>query len=219
MHRLLLWLVPLLVMAIITPLTPYLDLTISGYFFDPTTQTFVSNGFVNFFYEYGEMPAMGVGIIAAIVLVLSFFFSSWKKFRIAALILVLTLVIGAGLIVNEGLKGHWGRPRPRQIVEFGGHTSFFPFYHPNFGQAEYHKSFPCGHCTMGFYFITFAVIGYRLHSRFLLYLGLIVGIGFGALLSICRVLQGGHFLSDTLMSALIMWLTALTMSWLIQEDK
>ena len=174
------------------------------------------NTFAEFFYKYGEIPANIVGGIATLILILSYFIPSLKKYRTPCLILVLTWIIAAGIIVNGIFKEFWGRPRPRQIVEFGGDAPFFPFYKPNFGES--YKSFPCGHCTMGFYFLTFAVIGYRYHSKFLLYGGLLVGLLFGLALSYIRIVQGGHFLTDTLGAAVIVWLTALTMDWLLKED-
>ena len=76
------------------------------------------------------------------------------------------MVVGAGFIVHTALKDHWGRPRPKQIIAFGGEQTFRPFYSPNFfHQPEPSKSFPCGHCTMGFYFFAVAFAlrrsGYR----------------------------------------------------------
>ena len=62
---------------------------------------------------------------------------------------------------------------------------------------------------MGFYFFTVALIGMRLQKKRVFYLGLVLTIFLGAALSLIRMAQGGHFFSDVLMSALIMWLTAL----------
>src|SRR5215218_7082625 len=38
--------------------------------------------------------------------------------------LFLVVILGAGLIVNVGLKDHFGRARPRDIEEFGGAKQF-----------------------------------------------------------------------------------------------
>ncbi|HBH49073.1 MAG TPA: PAP2 family protein, partial [Bacteroidales bacterium] len=37
-----------------------------------------------------------------------------------ALMMILTIVLGPGLLVNATFKDNWGRPRPNEIVEFGG---------------------------------------------------------------------------------------------------
>src|SRR3989344_3630636 len=47
--------------------------------------------------------------------------------KTAVYLLVCFLVV-PGLIVNGVLKNHWGRPRPRQIVEWGGDKIFQPVW-------------------------------------------------------------------------------------------
>lgn len=202
------WLWPMIALALITPFTPYLDLTLTNSFYAPTHH-FESNAFYNFLYNYGTLPAQILFGISAILLFLASFFKKWKKWHSPALILVLTLIIGSGLIVHEMLKEHWGRPRPKQVVEFGGQQVFRPYYQPNFfHQPEPSKSFSCGHCTMGFYFFALALVAKRLNHHKTFWGALIFTFALGTALSIARIAQGGHFLSDTIASALIMWLTA-----------
>ena len=42
------------------------------------------------------------------------------------------MAIGVGLFTHILLKDHWGRPRPKQVTQFGGTQEFHPFYKPNF---------------------------------------------------------------------------------------
>jgi lipid A 4'-phosphatase len=202
------WLWPLIALALLTPFTPYLDLTISNYFFQPTHH-FESTPFYNFLYNYGTLPAQLLFAVSAFMLFLASFFKKWKQWQTPALVLVLSLLIGAGLIVHELLKDHWGRPRPKQTIEFGGQQPFRPYYDPNFfHQPEPSKSFTCGHCTMGFYFFALALVARRLHYRKTFWCAMMMAFGLGIALSIARIAQGGHFFSDTLISALVMWITA-----------
>lgn len=202
------WLLPIVAMALITPFTPSLDLAVSHYFYDPATG-FSESKFFAFMYTYALIPGQLLLFTAAMILFLSTFFKKWKRWQPAALALVLTLGIGSGLIAHVMLKDHWGRPRPRQVVEFGGSQPFRPYYSPNFfHQPEPSRSFPCGHCTMGFYFFSLALVGRRIGSRWLFVSGVALAVVLGFLLSLTRIAQGGHFLTDTLFSALIMWLTA-----------
>ncbi len=60
--------------------------------------------------------------------------------------LILSVVIGPGLIINAVFKDHWDRPRPRDVVEFGGMLQCTPA--PLRGESG--ESFPCGHCSVGF---------------------------------------------------------------------
>lgn len=212
------WLLPLIVMALITPFTPALDLRISHYFYD-TTHSFPGNSFYTFLYNYGIVPGQIVFGLSAVLLFLASFFKRWSRWYAASLIMVLTLAIGSGLITHMILKDHWGRPRPKQVIEFGGTQQFRPYYKPNiFDQPETSKGFPCGHCTMGFYFFALALIARRNNNRTLFWGALIFALLLGTLLSWARIAQGGHFLTDTLASALIMWITAYACVRLIGPD-
>ncbi len=136
----------------------------------------------------------------------SFLRPQWKKWRAGAAAIILTLVIGAGLITNVGFKGYWGRPRPKQIVEFGGKYHYKPFWRPHLNtRQEPQKSFPSGHVAMGFYFLSLVLVGRRSRSRFLLHTGIILTTVLGGGLMVARVAQGGHFVSDVIAAAVLMW--------------
>lgn len=217
------WWLPILLMLVVTPFTPAMDLAASSFFYQPTADgggQFSSNAFFDFMFVYGVVPADITAGLAIVVFILSYFSSYWKQWRSSALVLILTLAIGAGFITHVLLKDHWGRPRPKQVEEFGGMQTFRPYYKPNFfHQPEPSKSFPCGHCSMGFYFFALALVGKRKKNRVLYVTGLILAVTLGITLSLTRIAQGGHFLSDALMTALIMWLTALTCDWLIFSEE
>jgi membrane-associated PAP2 superfamily phosphatase len=218
------WWLPVALMLLITPFTPTIDLALTRYFYEPSIDGvpghFSTNNFFNFMFVYGIIPADITAGLAIIALILSYFSTYWKQWRSAALVLILTLAVGAGFITHAVLKDHWGRPRPKQVEEFGGAQAFRPYYQPNFyHQPEPSKSFPCGHCSMGFYFFALALVGKRKRSRVLYVTGLILAWTLGIALSVTRIAQGGHFFSDVLVTALIMWLTALTFDWLIFSDE
>lgn len=212
------WLFPLIWLILITPLTPKLDLEIEHYFFED--HHFSNNAFFTFLYNYGCWPTLAFFGFILFAFVATFFYEKLKKWRNPFLILTLSFVLGTGLVVHVILKDHWGRPRPKQVVEFGGEQNFRPYYSPNFfHQPEPSKSFPCGHCSMGFYFFSLAILGKRISSKYLMQTGFALAFSLGVLLSISRMAQGGHFFSDTLLSAYIMWTAALICDWIIYEKK
>lgn len=218
------WLLPILLMILITPFTPWLDLTITRYFYEPQNpalERFSEQPFFNFLFNYGILPAWALFIASIITFIASFSYKPLKAWKSPSLVLILTLVIGAGFLTHFVLKDHWGRPRPKQVIEFGGTQNFRPFYSPNiFHQPQPSKSFPCGHCSMGFYFFALALVGIRTKNKWLTYLGFSLAISLGILLGLGRIAQGGHFFSDVLFSALLLWLTALSIDHLVyaKED-
>ncbi len=209
------WLWPILAMLLITPWTPALDLAVSHYFYQGGHQ-FSSYPLFTFVFKYGFLYSKVLIGIALFFLMISCLFAKYRAWRPAAIVFLLVVAIGAGGISHLIFKDHWGRPRPVQVIEFGGKQEFRPYYKPNFfNSPEPSKSFPCGHCTMGFCFFALALVGRRFNNRALFWVGLALALSLGGLLSLARIAQGGHFLSDTLMTALIMWLTSyLCVKWI-----
>lgn len=181
-------------------------------------EQFYTNFFFSFLYDYGPWPALALFSFSIIVLTLSFFHHNFVRFRKLSLLLFLTMAIGAGLMVHLLLKDQWGRPRPRQVIEFGGHQEYRPFYSPNFlNQPEPSKSFPCGHCSTGFYFFALALVFQR-GGRLRYYRNtLIFALCYGSLIGLARMAQGGHFFSDVVFCAWIMWVIALSCNWFLYE--
>ncbi|WP_213155352.1 phosphatase PAP2 family protein [Neochlamydia sp. AcF65] len=213
-----LWLIPLISILLLTPFSSTIDLAVARYFF--ANGHFQSNSFLNFLYSYGMVPGWILTLFALLFLVLSYLHPFWKCWRPYALIPLLTMIVGAGIIVDLSLKGHWGRPRPKQLEEFGGLQHFRPFYQPNFfHQPEPSKSFPSGHCSMGFVFLSLTLIGRRLRQRWLYWWGTFTSVILGALLGYTRMAQGGHFFTDVIFAAAFMWWTALFFDWLIFEQR
>lgn len=209
------WLIPLIIYLAIVPFTPNLDITISRLFFDYGF-IYKNNSFFEAMRIYGEKPAFITAGLALIIFLISFFSKHMRPYRESCLFIVLTLVVGAGLITNVLLKDHWGRPRPRQIVEFGGTAPFHPMYEPDFHNPA-GKSFCSGHAAMGFFFFSLMITGWRRRNTALTYLGLFLALFMGISLSVTRIAQGAHFFSDVLTSAMVMWLSALLINWLVPE--
>ena len=121
----------------------------------------------------------------------------WRRYGI---FLIFSVVLGPGLIVNMGMKDHWDRPRPRDIVEFGGPLHYSPAPLPGEGG----KSFPCGHCSVGFLFAAGWWI-WKGRRQAWAYASLGLGVLVGFALGVGRMAAGGHFLSDVIWSALLAW--------------
>ena len=121
-----------------------------------------------------------------------------RPWRRHAVFVLLSVVLGPGLLGNVLLKDHWNRPRPREIVEFGGTLRYVPTPLPG---REGGASFPCGHCTVGFLYGIGWWIWKRRRARALASLS--AGLLAGGLLGVGRMAAGAHFLSDIFWSALL----------------
>ncbi len=122
-----------------------------------------------------------------------------RRLRLYGAYILLCVMIGPGLIINLALKDHWGRARPRQLVEFGGSSEYSQPLVPFHASG---KSFPCGHCSVGYLYGLGWWVWRRSHPRGAA-ASLIVGLIIGTLLGIGRMTDGGHYLSDAVWSALI----------------
>ncbi|MEI7542417.1 MAG: phosphatase PAP2 family protein [bacterium] len=187
-----------------------LDLTIQKYFFDFTNNTwkFANLSVIQWLYKYGTYPAIVLTVIAIFIFIFGFVYEGLKKHRKAALLIILTMFIGPGLVTNVILKNNTGRPRPRDIVEFNGKMNFKQPL--EFGVAGKGFSFPCGHCTMGFFFYAAYLILRKKHKKSS-YVVLAGSVIYGSAMGLGRIAQGGHFASDVLWAAGITFIIAETL--------
>jgi len=147
-------------------------------------------------YQYGTIPGLVVTLAALAGWFVGKFRRSLADWRPYCLLVVLTTVICSGILVNAVLKQYWGRPRPDQVTIFGGQWTYRDVHAPGIpGQGG---SFPCGHCAMGFTLVS--LFGFHRRSRLVAYAGGGTGLLLGSALSATRIIQGAHFLTDTLWS-------------------
>lgn len=209
-------LAPILMLLIYTPFSEDWDLKTSHFFFQ--NQHFQDSPFLSMIYNHAIWPGWILVGLSLAGVIASWLFQDMRKWRKPSIYFLLTLAIGSGVLIHGAFKENWGRPRPRQVIEFGGDQPYRPYYSPNFGSKVPLKSFSCGHCSMGFYFFALFFVGLKWRNKGLIWAGLVLSILFGGLLSYARVAQGGHFLSDVILSMLIMWWIALLLAELILEE-
>lgn len=156
-------------------------------------------------YHFGTMPGLVFGFGAIGVFAAGIWLPKWTRYRKIALYVMLCLIIGPGVVVNLIFKENWGRPRPREVVEFGGQHAHEKIW--EYDAASPGKSFPCGHCSMGFCFFALAFI--LRERRRLAVAAAGFAFGLGGIVGMTRVVQGGHFLSDVIWAGGFCFLTCL----------
>ena len=154
-------------------------------------------GFNVFFYLTCVITLLGLIIAARTA-------STWLGLGICKwLFVALCLITGPLVVANIGFKDHWGRARPRDVVEFGGGKAFTAAFPPS-NQCEYNCSFVSGEASSVFIVLFAAALLSRSRSRKFVALAIVLG----GLSGLTRMAQGGHFLSDVVFAGVLMAITA-----------
>lgn len=210
--------VVLLVVSTVVFWTTRLDVAAADLFREPCCSWPIADQPLwSFIYRYGVLAGVALAAAALVTFTLSYWYPrALLRWRRPALFLVLVVVIGPGLLVNVAFKDNYGRPRPRDVQQLGGQETFLPVWVK--GSDPQAKSFPCGHCSMGFYLSTPYLLLKRRRRR-AAFGFLVAGVAWGSLLGAARMMAGGHFLSDVIWAGGIVWLTALAVYHLLDLDR
>lgn len=197
----------IVVTSLIFSLNPHLDIWFSGLFFDGQTFPLAHHPALMSLRKlnYG----LGATIILAAVLILLV-----RPLRRqtgvnaqTALVPLAAYGIGAGLIVNGGLKEFFGRARPRDIVEFSGEQVFTGVWIVA-NECQSNCSFSSGEAAAAMSMFSALALIPTSMPRMRIAIGLTLS-PLVAALSFNRIIFGAHFLSDTLMSLFIVSLVML----------
>jgi len=119
------------------------------------------------------------------------------------LFLAACLLTGPLVVANLGFKDHWGRARPREVVEFAGTKAFAAPFPPS-NQCQYNCSFVSGEASSIFIVLFAAAMLFKSLSRNFVASAIVLG----GLAGLTRMAQGGHFLSDVIFAGVLMAITA-----------
>ncbi|WP_315133689.1 phosphatase PAP2 family protein [Achromobacter marplatensis] len=148
---------------------------------------------------------IGVALAAVGVVAASFRIPAWRPWRGPALALAATCLMGQ-LVVNQ-LKHYTTLPRPYDLETLGGYTPY-PLHWWTWVRERSGGAMPSGHAGAGYSMLTLYFAGWALDRPAWRWWGLAVGVAAGAGFSVVRILQGAHFLSQTLWSAALLWFLA-----------
>jgi len=202
---------------------PGLDLLVSARYYDAQLG-FVHRNDPLVLALYFWTPRIGWGLVLALAIyaLIAPLVSRWfanrgqadlaeqskGHWRHAAVVAVCCGLLGPGLLIEGVLKNAMGRPRPVQVIQFGGEDTYRPpFVHgidpPN------HRSFVTSHAAAGFWLMSLGLtFGPVWRRRWLL-----IGIVTGAIIGTGRMMQGGHFLSDVIFAFYAVWLSCELVAW------
>ena len=185
-----------------------LDMRIARTLFDPLLDDFPLHG-SRWLELLGHRLVLAlpicVGLAAAGIAAGSFRIPAWRRWRGAALAVAATCLAGQ-LLINQ-LKHHTMLPRPNDLQTLGGYTPY-PVHWWTWARARAGGALPSGHAGAGYALLSLYFAGWALGRPAWRWSGLAIGVAAGVGFSVVRVVQGAHFLSQTIWSAALMWLLA-----------
>jgi membrane-associated PAP2 superfamily phosphatase len=199
---------PLLAAAILLAMEATdIDRSVSLWFFDPASGTFPLR--YNIFLEtvlhqWTKYVLVLIACLAIAGVLLSFIVTPLRPQRRLLLFLALSLALAPAVV--SGLKPLTNKHCPWDLQEFGGFMPYSRLLEPSPPGLKPGNCFPAGHAAAGFALMAFYFAGRaRRHAR-LARAGLATGLAAGMTLGLGRMLQGAHFLSHTLWTAVVCWL-------------
>lgn len=192
-------------------LTP-LDLWVQDFFYDFRGHAWVVDAhefWGRVFFYTGPKIALVAAGVAALVLALGR--TRWRKAlsrppvrRRDLLVFVAVLATGPALIALG--KATTNVYFPSQITRYGGKVAYvrlFESFPAGERPAKHGEGFPAGHASGGFALLSLAGLARtrRWRAR-----GVWIGLAAGSLMGGYQMLKGAHYLSHTLVTALVCWL-------------
>lgn len=211
--------VPFLVLIIASLVIRFggFDLGVERLFWNQNQWPLGENGWIKFCYHHGTKPAIIAAVAGAAYWLICTIRRRDTLGKSLGAFLALLMLIGPGLLVNVLFKGHFGRPRPNEVREFGGEKAFQALGDPNLKVSG--KSFPSGHASMGFFWLGLFVFLWNRHRKWAwFFCGL--GLAHGLTMGMGRMMQGSHWPSDVLWSAGFVYFTAWVLCrWFFTEKQ
>lgn len=194
------------IVGVVFGLDPSLDIAVARLFYNSSTDTAaLQQALVPIRHACMAL----VWVIAAPALAAPVIKLIWPRRRLlvpgrAVLLLTATLALGPGILVNAVLKDHWGRSRPEQVVALGGHDPFVAWWDPH-GVCPHNCSFVSGDVSFGTWTLAPAALAPP-PWRAVAYTA---ALAFSSGIAVMRMVQGGHFVTDTVFAGvftfLIIW--------------
>jgi membrane-associated PAP2 superfamily phosphatase len=192
------------------------DLGLQDHFYNFVTRRWLIDGDAPlpraFFYD-GPKIALIVFGVATLVLLLGP--ARWREFlglpgpagRHALTVVLATLVSGPVLIgIGKSVTNIFC---PSEIARYGGDVAYvrvFECYPPGQRPARRGHCFPAGHASGGFALLSLAGLARTRRGQFA---GLAFGLAAGGIMGTYQMLKGSHYLSHTVVTALVLWLVFL----------
>jgi membrane-associated PAP2 superfamily phosphatase len=154
-------------------------------------------------HQWTKYVVVLIACLTITAFLLSFILTALKPQRRVLLFLALSLILAPTTV--SGLKLATNRHCPWDLQEFGGFLPYTRLLEPPPPGLKPGQCFPAGHASTGFVLMAFYFAGRARRRPDLAQAGLATGLASGMALGLGRMLQGAHFLSHVLWSAVVCW--------------
>lgn len=196
-------------------LVPKIDLRLQDHFYNPASDSWLidsENPLLRLiFYTGPKRLLLAFGATIAIVCFgPARLRSRWivtERLRRQWMVVLATLATAPLLISTLKAVSHVFCPY--ELSRYGGEQEYQPVFEPYSKEerpARFGKGFPAGHASGGFALLSLAGIEATRRKRFI---GISVAVASGVGMGGYQILKGAHFLSHTLVTALVCWLVFL----------
>lgn len=204
-----------LILALVFVLVPELDLMVSSWFYDPATQRWWGEDSAVAISIYGIFRYLPYLLVPVLLVATVLAVGRWgidQASRRMIVFLLVTLLAGPGILVHSVFKEGFDRARPKNVEQFDGHKTFTPAFVVSQHCDRGCNSFVSGHAAMGFWLMAFGWVFGR--GWFW------AGVALGVVLSVTRIIQGGHFVSDTLFAGFLCYFTfRVAGAWILDRSR
>ena len=186
-----------------------LDMALANLFYDPAAGAFVgrhSYFLENILHDRAKQVVIAFSVLAIFGFIGSFFMEKLKPFKRELGCLVLSLALATSFVTP--IKAVTAVQCPWSLEQFGGHETYSELLSPRPATEKPGRCWPGGHAATGFtLFALFFVLRDRRPK--LARKAFVFAFALGSVFSVSRMMQGAHFFSHNLWTAIFCWLICL----------
>jgi membrane-associated PAP2 superfamily phosphatase len=186
-----------------------LDMDLARLVYDPEAGDFIgrhSYFLEDILHDRAKQAVIALGLLCIVAFIASFKLKRFMPWRRELGCMVLSLALSTGFVTP--VKVVTSVQCPWSLSEFGGKETYSELLSPRPATDKPGRCWPGGHAATGFTLFALFFM-FRDRRPRLAKAGLVLAFGLGTVFSIGRMLQGAHFFSHNIWTAVFCWLICL----------
>ncbi|KAA0968055.1 phosphatase PAP2 family protein [Pseudomonas sp. ANT_H12B] len=186
-----------------------LDMDLAKLFYDPVAGDFIGRHsylLENILHDRAKQVVIAFSVLAIFGFIASFYVDKLKPIKRELGCLVLSLALATSFVTP--VKAVTAVQCPWSLEQFGGHETYSELLSPRPHTEKPGRCWPGGHAATGF---TLFALFFMLRDRRpkLARKAFVLAFALGSVFSISRMMQGAHFFSHNVWTAIFCWLICL----------